>query len=109
MPACPPERARPEVRELVERDGERRDGAGRALHPPRLAGAPITEGIVLLGRAKPIALGAGGRPAAVFDPQKLIDEPASWWWSPLRDVTDEVKAANLAEVSPPPTPTPRPR
>jgi TraM recognition site of TraD and TraG len=37
-------------------------------------------------------------PVWVFDPQKLIDEPANWWWNPLRYVTDEVKAANLAEV-----------
>jgi type IV secretory pathway TraG/TraD family ATPase VirD4 len=34
----------------------------------------------------------------VFDPQRLIDEPPTWWWNPLSYVTDEVKAATLAEV-----------
>lgn len=37
-------------------------------------------------------------PVWVFDPQQLIDEPASWWWNPLRYVTDEAKAAALADV-----------
>jgi type IV secretory pathway TraG/TraD family ATPase VirD4 len=37
-------------------------------------------------------------PVWVFDPQELIDEPASWWWNPLSYVTDEAKAANLADV-----------
>ncbi len=32
----------------------------------------------------------------VFDPQKVCNEPASWWWDPLSWVTDEVKAADLA-------------
>ena len=34
----------------------------------------------------------------VFDPQQLVDEPANWWWNPLTYVTDEVKAAELADV-----------
>lgn len=33
----------------------------------------------------------------VFDPQALIGEDPTWWWNPLSYVTDEVKAANLAE------------
>lgn len=37
----------------------------------------------------------------VFDPQSIANEPASgpgsWWWNPLSYVTDEVKAANLAQ------------
>ena len=37
-------------------------------------------------------------PVWVFDPQRLVDEPPSWWWNPLSYVTDEVKAANLADV-----------
>jgi type IV secretory pathway TraG/TraD family ATPase VirD4 len=37
-------------------------------------------------------------PVWVFDPQQLVDEPASWWWNPLGYVTDEIKAANLADV-----------
>lgn len=34
----------------------------------------------------------------VFDPQGLVDEPVSWWWNPLTYVTDETKAAALAEI-----------
>ena len=37
-------------------------------------------------------------PVWVFDPQRLVDEPPSWWWNPLSYVTDEVRAANLADV-----------
>ena len=33
----------------------------------------------------------------VFDPQGLAAEPPTWWWNPLSYVTDEVKAARLAE------------
>lgn len=33
----------------------------------------------------------------VFDPQQVVDEPASWWWNPLSYVTDEVKAMKLVE------------
>ena len=34
----------------------------------------------------------------VFDPQAIANEPATgWWWNPLSYVTDEVKAANLAQ------------
>lgn len=33
----------------------------------------------------------------VFDPQQVADEQPSWWWNPLTWVTDEVKAADLAE------------
>lgn len=34
----------------------------------------------------------------VFDPQGIVDEPATWWWNPLSYATDEVKAATLADV-----------
>lgn len=33
----------------------------------------------------------------VFDPQGIAGEDATWWWDPLSYVTDEVKAAKLAE------------
>ena len=33
-----------------------------------------------------------------FDPQDIIGAPADWWWNPLTYVTDEVKAAILADV-----------
>ena len=33
----------------------------------------------------------------VFDPQNLAGESPDWWWDPLSYVTDEVKAARLAE------------
>ncbi|MGL5859365.1 MAG: type IV secretory system conjugative DNA transfer family protein, partial [Angustibacter sp.] len=36
-------------------------------------------------------------PVWVFDPQQLAMEPPTWWWNPLSYVTDEVKAARLAE------------
>lgn len=36
-------------------------------------------------------------PVWVFDPQAIALEPPSWWWNPLSYVTDEVKAARLAE------------
>ena len=36
-------------------------------------------------------------PVWVFDPQGIALEPATWWWNPLSYVTDEVKAAKLAE------------
>ncbi len=34
----------------------------------------------------------------VFDPQSIAGEEPSWWWNPLSYVTDEVKAARLADV-----------
>ena len=34
----------------------------------------------------------------VFDPQLICHEPPSWCWNPLAYVTDEVKAAELADV-----------
>lgn len=40
----------------------------------------------------------GGGGVWVFDPQGIVDEPASWWWDPLTYVTDEVKASILADV-----------
>lgn len=36
-------------------------------------------------------------PVRVFDPQAITGEEPSWWWNPLSYVTDEVKAAKLAE------------
>lgn len=34
----------------------------------------------------------------VFDPQRIVGEEPTWWWDPLSYVTDEVRAANLADV-----------
>jgi type IV secretory pathway TraG/TraD family ATPase VirD4 len=34
----------------------------------------------------------------VFDPQKIVDEPPSWWWNPLSYVIDVDTAARLAAV-----------
>ena len=39
---------------------------------------------------------AGGRVWA-FDPQRIALEEPTWWWNPLSYVTDDVKAAKLAE------------
>lgn len=37
-------------------------------------------------------------PVWVFDPQSVArEEPTQWWWNPLSYVTDEVRAAKLAE------------
>ncbi|MBO0811661.1 MAG: type IV secretory system conjugative DNA transfer family protein [Microlunatus sp.] len=36
-------------------------------------------------------------PVWVFDPQSIANEDPVWWWDPLSYVTDEVKAARLAE------------
>lgn len=36
-------------------------------------------------------------PLWVFDPQAIALEEPTWWWNPLSYVTDEVKAAKLAE------------
>lgn len=36
-------------------------------------------------------------PVWVFDPQAIALEDPTWWWNPLSYVTDEVKAARLAE------------
>ena len=33
----------------------------------------------------------------VFDPQGVAREDASWWWNPLSYVTDDVRAAKLAQ------------
>jgi len=45
----------------------------------------------------PRAVSAGEEPW-VFDPQGIVDEPATWWWNPLSYVIDEVKASMLADV-----------
>jgi type IV secretory pathway TraG/TraD family ATPase VirD4 len=36
-------------------------------------------------------------PIWVFDPQSVALEEPSWWWNPLSYVTDEVRAARLAD------------
>lgn len=36
-------------------------------------------------------------PVWVFDPQTVALEEPTWWWNPLSYVTDEVRAAKLAE------------
>lgn len=36
-------------------------------------------------------------PVWVFDPQGVANEEPTWWWNPLSYVTDEVRAAKLAE------------
>ena len=40
---------------------------------------------------------ATGGPVWVFDPQGIALEEPSWWWNPLSYVTDEVRAARIAE------------
>ncbi|MFL2002057.1 type IV secretory system conjugative DNA transfer family protein [Microbacterium sp. A1-JK] len=36
-------------------------------------------------------------PVWAFDPQQIALEPATWWWNPLSYVTDDTKAAKLAD------------
>lgn len=50
----------------------------------------------LVDATRPARAAAGA--VWVFDPQRLIGEPAGWWWNPLSYVTDETKAADLADV-----------
>ncbi|WP_104135171.1 type IV secretory system conjugative DNA transfer family protein [Cryobacterium sp. Y62] len=40
---------------------------------------------------------AGGGRIWAFDPQRIALEEPTWWWNPLSYVTDDVKAAKLAE------------
>lgn len=41
---------------------------------------------------------AAAGPVWVFDPQSVArEEPTDWWWNPLSYVTDEVRAAKMAE------------
>jgi len=40
---------------------------------------------------------AAAGPVWVFDPQHIAGEEPTWWWNPLTYVTDEVRAAKLAE------------
>ncbi|WP_278236926.1 type IV secretory system conjugative DNA transfer family protein [Isoptericola sp. AK164] len=40
---------------------------------------------------------AAAGPVWVFDPQAIAREEPTWWWNPLSYVTDEVRAAKLAE------------
>ena len=40
---------------------------------------------------------AAAGPVWAFDPQAIALEEPTWWWNPLSYVTDEVKAARLAE------------
>lgn len=41
---------------------------------------------------------AAAGPVWVFDPQSVArEEPTEWWWNPLSYVTDEVRAAKMAE------------
>ncbi|WP_139006911.1 type IV secretory system conjugative DNA transfer family protein [Arthrobacter crystallopoietes] len=40
---------------------------------------------------------AGEGPVWVFDPQSVALEEPTWWWNPLSYVTDEVRAARLAD------------
>jgi type IV secretory pathway TraG/TraD family ATPase VirD4 len=41
--------------------------------------------------------GTNGGQVWAFDPQRIALEEPTWWWNPLSYVTDDVKAAKLAE------------
>ena len=68
---------------------------------PSILAAP---GAVLVTSNKRDVVDASRDPRAeagrvwVFDPQRIADEPPAWWWNPLGYVTDEVRAAELADV-----------
>jgi len=50
----------------------------------------------VLDATRDVRAAAGAR-VWVFDPQKIAVEEPTWWWNPLSYVTDDVKAAKLAE------------
>jgi len=50
----------------------------------------------VLDATRDVREAAGGRTWA-FDPQRIALEEPTWWWNPLSYVTDDVKAAKLAE------------
>jgi type IV secretory pathway TraG/TraD family ATPase VirD4 len=50
----------------------------------------------VLDATRDVRASAGGRVWA-FDPQGIALEQPTWWWNPLSYVTDDVKAARLAE------------
>jgi type IV secretory pathway TraG/TraD family ATPase VirD4 len=49
-----------------------------------------------LDATRDVRAARGGRVWA-FDPQRIALEEPDWWWNPLSYVTDDVKAARLAE------------
>nr|WP_236900951.1 TraM recognition domain-containing protein [Cryobacterium arcticum] len=50
----------------------------------------------VLDATRDVRAANGGRVWA-FDPQRIALEEPTWWWNPLSYVTDDVKAAKLAE------------
>ncbi|GIG26415.1 MULTISPECIES: type IV secretory system conjugative DNA transfer family protein [Cellulomonas] len=52
----------------------------------------------LVDATRDVRAARAGEEVWVFDPQALVDEPVTWWWNPLRFVTDEVSATRLAKV-----------
>lgn len=52
----------------------------------------------LVDATRDVRAARAGEEVWVFDPQALVDEPVTWWWNPLRFVTDEVSANRLAKV-----------
>jgi type IV secretory pathway TraG/TraD family ATPase VirD4 len=50
----------------------------------------------VLDATRDVRHAAGGHVWA-FDPQRIALEEPTWWWNPLSYVTDDVKAAKLAE------------
>jgi type IV secretory pathway TraG/TraD family ATPase VirD4 len=50
----------------------------------------------VLDATRDVRESSGGRVWA-FDPQRIALEQPNWWWNPLSYVTDDVKAARLAE------------
>ncbi|WP_029212103.1 TraM recognition domain-containing protein [Arsenicicoccus bolidensis] len=78
-----------------------RTGKTTARAVPAILDAP---GAVLITSNKRDVLDATRDPRAtagpvwVFDPQSVArEEPTQWWWNPLSYVTDEVRAAKMAE------------
>lgn len=68
---------------------------------PRIFAAPGA--VVATSNKRDIVDATRARRAArgrvwVFDPQSICDEVQSWWWNPLRQVTNAVEAKDLANV-----------
>ncbi len=77
-----------------------RTGKTTSRAVPAILGAP--GGVLVTSNKRDVVdatrdVREGVSPVWVFDPQGIALEKPSWWWNPLSYVTDEVKAAKLAD------------
>ena len=78
-----------------------RQGKSTSLVIPMIVSAP---GTVITTSNKRDVVDATREPRGrlgrvwIFDPQRIANEPPSWWWNPLSYVTDVTKARDLAKT-----------